>query len=84
MEEQKLTVSKKLDQFIENNGGNERDALNILFSKFERIQSFLQGIPKDQLNLIIESNEYHITKDVYNAAETGYVFAQEIIASLIE
>lgn len=79
-----MSVSQQIDKFIAENGGNERDALNVALSRIERVKQATNVFPQEDIHLITECNEFHITKDVYGAAESGFTFALEIISNIIK
>lgn len=78
-----MTVSEKINQFIAENGGNEKEALNVALSKLERIEYFIQAPIGRQLPLCVEANEFHISKDVYGAAAMGFRIAIEHVEMII-
>lgn len=40
---ERLTVSQQIDQFIAENGGNERDALNVALARLEQATRLLES-----------------------------------------
>lgn len=78
-----MTVSEKINQFIAENGGNERDALNVALTRLELANEQLEYIKRDIKAIDIPDNalgcgvEDHNITERYAAARYGFNVACE-------
>ena len=78
-----MTVSEKINQFIAENGGNERDALNVALTRLELAEVQLAAIKTGLENLDIPDEalgcgvEDRCITNRYDAARYGFNTAVE-------
>lgn len=84
-----MSVSKKIDQFIADNGGNVRDALNVALTRLELAEVQLAALKTDLESLDASDEvlgcgvEDRAITNRYDAARYGFNFAIERVMQCI-
>ena len=67
-----MTISEQIDQFIAENGGNTRDALNVALTRLEQMEMKLAAVRANAQVEIIKARcdaQFQLIKKVIEAAE---------------